>query len=136
MANKIHDFELNSVQSFIFGRKSVRLDGYETEISKLISLWELFGRAEYNIIHKERLAGSPYILDLTNDQRNMVFCSFDTEELIDGWYALKSFTYIPVKGKIDLFPYRMTLVFIGTHAIYQQFYGVTDQQSVSNDWSI
>lgn len=136
MTNKIHDFELHSVQANMFGRKNVRLEGYETEISKLISLWELFGRAEYNTLYKERLGGPAHITDLTNDQRNMVFCSFDTEELIDGWYALKSFTFLPVAGRIDWFPYRITLVFIGTHAMYQQFYGVVDQQAVTNDWSI
>lgn len=114
----------------------MRLDGYETEFSKLNELWELFGRAEYNVVYKERPSGPSYILDLTSDQRNIVFCSFDTEELIDGWYALKSFEYFPSSGKINWFTYRLTLVFIGTHAMYQQFYGVTDAQTVANDWSI
>lgn len=136
MVNKIHDFEPHSIQDHLFTRKSVRLDGYETDADQRTALMEMFGRAEFNIVQKERLGGPHYTIDLTSDQRNIVYCSFDDDELISGWYALKSFTYLPVQAKLNFHPYRITMVFIGTYAMYQQFYGVTDQETVSNDWSI
>ncbi|MHA2022045.1 MAG: hypothetical protein ACTSWQ_00105 [Candidatus Thorarchaeota archaeon] len=136
MTNMIHDFALNAVQGYSFSRKEARIEGYETTKENLMSLVELFGRAEWNVIFKQRPAGQSYIMDLTNDQRNIVYCDFDTEELISGWYALKSFAYIPRAGRINFFPYRISLIFIGTMANYQQFYGIVDMETVSNDWSI
>lgn len=136
MSNLIHDFPLNSVTGYTFARKEVRIEGYESEKVKLVSLLEMFTRAEHNILYKERPSGPPTIIDLTSDQRNIRFCSFDTEELITGWYALKSISYVPEKGKVTYFPFRIVLLYLGTLTGYQTWYELQDIETVTNDWGI
>lgn len=136
MSNSIHDFPLHIVTGYQWTNKEVRIEGHEIEKSKIIQLKEMFARAEWNVIYKERPGGPPFILDVTGDQRNMRFCSFDTEELFTGWYALKSFNYSPRKGKIDFFPYRITLLYIGTETGYQRWFAIENLGTVTNDWGI
>ena len=136
MSNLIHDFPLNLVSGYSFTRKEVKIDGHETDKGKLIALMEMFSRAAHNVLYKERPSGPSYIMDLTSDQRNMRICNFDTEELITGWYALKSISYSPKSGKIGHYPYRITLLYIGTLAGYQQWYALQTLESVTNDWGI
>jgi len=136
MANLIHDIPLNSVDGFTFTQKQVRLDGYETDKAQLIALKELFARAEHNVLYKERPGGQSIIVDLTSDQRNKRVCSFSTAELLTGWYALKSFRYLPRQARLNYFPYRLTLLYIGTMAGYQRYYEVQNIGSVTNDWGI
>ena len=85
MANLIHDLTLNSVQRFRFTQKEVRLEGYETDKAQLMALIELFSRAGGNIRYKERPSGPATVIDITSDQRNIVACNFDTDELIVKW---------------------------------------------------
>lgn len=136
MSNLIHDFALNVVTGHQWTNKEVRIEGYETDKSKLMQLKEMFARAEWNVIYKERTGGPSFILDLTGDQRNLRVCNFSTEELITGWYALKSFTYSPRQDRLGHFPYRITLLYIGTMAGYQRYYEVQNIESVTNDWGI
>jgi len=136
MTNLIHDFPLNAVTGYVFSRKEVRIDGYETDKSQLTALIEMFSRAAYNVLYKERPAGSSYVMDLTADQRNLMFCIFDTEELITGWYGLKTINYSPMQGRIDHFPFRITLFYVGTLTGYQSWYELQNIEQLTNDWSI
>ncbi len=136
MPNLIHDISLHVVNGYTFTQKEVRIDGYEITKANLIALIELFSRAQYNVIYKERPSGPPFIMDLTSDQRNLRLCNFDTEELLTGWYALKSISYSPMQGRIDHFPFRITLLYVGTLAGYQQWYALEDLGTITNDWSI
>jgi len=136
MSNLIHDFPLHSVTGYTFTRKEVKIEGYETEKAKLVSLIEMFSRAEYNVLYKERPSGPATILDLTSDQRNLKVCNFDTEELITGWYALKSISYAPMKGRVTHYPYRISLLYLGTTAGYQRWYEMKTIGTITNDWGI
>lgn len=137
MSNLIHDFPLNRVQGFAWTHNDVRIDGYEDSREQLDALREIFNRAEGNVIKKNRPAGTPAYTDLTADQRNIRYCTFDTIELISGWYALKSINYLAnKKGFVDHYPWRISLYYIGTASGYQQYYELTDFAIVSNDWSL
>lgn len=136
MTDYIHDFPLNSVGRFRYTNKEVRIEGYETDKGQLTALLELFARAEYNVLYKQRPSGPPYIVDLTADQRNLRACSFSTDELISGWYALKSISYSPRQGRLAHYPYQMTLINIGTIAGQQRWFALQDMTTLSNDWGI
>ena len=136
MTDYIHDFSLHVVTGHFFTRKEVRIEGYENLRSRLDELNELFSHAEYNVIYKERPSATPFILDITSDKRNTVRCIFSTEELRTAWYALKSFSYSPVAGRVNYYPYRIILYYIGTSAAYQRAYVLENFESVTNDWSI
>jgi hypothetical protein len=136
MANLIHDFSLHSVGNFSFGRRAVRLDGYETDRASLTALAEMFDKAEWNVLYKERMSGRAQIIDLTPEQKNIRFCSFDTSELVSGWYALKAFSYHPRQARLDYHPYRLQLYYIGTDLAQQEWYEIADFLVVSNDWGI
>lgn len=136
MADLIHDFPLNSVGGARFTNKEVRIDGYETDKAQLTALLELFARAEYNVLYKKRPSGPAHIVDLTSDQRNIRLCTFSTEKLITGWYALKSISYAPHQSWTGHYPWKITLLKIGTVAGHQRYYRVTDLGLVTNDWGI
>ena len=136
MTDYIHDFPLNVVTGYTFTRKEVKVEGYETLKRQIEELSELFSHAAYNVLYKERPSSTPFILDLTSDQRNIVRCIFSTEELKTAWYALKSFSYSPIAGRVTHYPFHVTLYFIGTSAAYQRDYELKDLESVTNDWNI
>ena len=137
MSDMIHDFPLNKVQGFNWSHKDVRIDGYEDSREQLDALREIFNRAEGNVIRMNRPAGTPSYTDLTADQRNIRYCTFDTVDLISGWYALKKIVYdANKKGFINHYPWRISLYYIGTASGYQQYYELETFANVTNDWSI
>ena len=136
MTDSIHDIPLNLVSGFKFTHKEVKIEGYETLKSRIEELNELFSHASYNVIYKERPSGTPFILDLTSDQRNIVRCIFITEEMKTAWYALRSFSYSPIAGRVTHYPFRVTLYFIGTSGAYQRAYELEDLEAPDNDWNI
>ena len=136
MVNQIHDFEMNSVGGYMLSHKEARLEGYETDFAKFMSLFEMFKRAGDNVIFKPRPSGSAMVQDLTSDQRNIRLCSFDTTELATGWSALKSIHYRPEKAKLNYYPYRISMYYIGTLSGNQTWYNVSNLIVETNDWGL
>ena len=136
MTDYIHDFPLNEVTVFNWSPKDVRLDGYESDREQLQALIELFARSDGNVIRHPRLGGQAKYTDLTGDQRNIRYCNFSTIELVSGWYALNFIRYAPEKAKLNYYPFRLSLFFIGTASGNQQYYELETITDITNDWSI
>ena len=101
-----------------------------------MSLFEMFKRAGDNVIFKSRPSGPTMVLDLTVDQRNLRLCSFDTTELLTGWYAIKSIHYRPEKAKLNYYPFRLSLYYMGSVSGHQEWYKTAYYATLTNDWGI
>ena len=122
------------ISEYILRDNEVTLGGVLDTYNKLAALKEMFRFAPDNTVIRRVIGGERMAIDLTENQRNIVFCTFTTDKLLSGFYLLRSFEYLPKPGYSG-YPFRLRMFFLGTDRFY--FYAFINwAHALSNDWEI
>ncbi len=112
--------------------RALSLQGYFASRVLWNQLNEMFALSKQAIINQ--LMGGRYIYnDLTEAERNVQYCLFDSDRALNGFYVLRGFGFSATQMPTH-YPWRATLFFIGTNSIRQRGYAFLNMEDKANDW--
>lgn len=123
------------ITEFMIRDNEVTLGGIADNINTIYALKELCRFAPGNVVVRRVIGGEEMAIDLTEDQRNIVFCTFTTDRLLSGFYLLMGFEYSPRSGYVTSYPFRLRMYFLGTDIFYLRAF-FRWAKSLTNDWGI
>lgn len=134
MVNKIGGIDLDMVEmgGYNVRDRTLALKGYFNTRVKWNQLNEMFALCKQAVINQ--LMGDRYIYyDLTEGERNVMYCMFDSDKAMNGFYVLRGFGFGATQMPTH-YPWAASLFFIGTDAIRQRGYALQKLEDLTNDW--
>lgn len=120
---------------YSLSKRDAALSGYFTSALKRDELRELCDKCEASEAI-DLLDGSVEAVDLSEDQKNIVYCLFDEDQYLDGFYLITGYQYSPRTGYLNYYPFAVTILLLGSNAVWQRAYELVDLEELTNDWGL
>jgi len=135
MTDCIGPVTIYKIGTFSKNDNIIVLSGFFQTRHELDGLADIFRKSPYGSALNTVIGGLQKGHDLTKDRRLTQYCMFDSDKLLDGYYLLREFHFVPDQYERH-YPFRCELFFLGSKGFYKKGFETEDLDSESNDWSI